>query len=80
VHGVLAGRYAPNLYSRFREVDRQWSFGYVCGRARSNRCPSSRNKRRNAIAAGAGILVRVAPELSVRQAISPHVLNSFFLY
>ena len=38
MHGVLAGRYAPNLYSRFREVDRQWSFGYVCGRARSNRC------------------------------------------
>ena len=27
---------------------------------------------------GSRILVRVGPELSVRQAISPHVLNSFF--
>ena len=59
-----AGRYTLNLYSRFYEVDRQWSFSYVCGSAVYAQT-RVREKQRSFV--HVDLLVCIDPKLNVRQ-------------
>lgn len=66
VHTIIcetAGRYTPNLYSRFYEVDRQWSFSYVW------LCTLKHLfvKKQREIRSCRHLLVCIHPKLNVRQ-------------
>lgn len=64
MHGVQDGRYTPNLYPRFYEVDRRWSFSYVWLCTLEQRV---REKTKEIRSCDLLVLVCIDPKLNVRQ-------------